>query len=210
MRSILVDWIVDVHLKFRCVPETLHLAVNIIDRYLSTVEITRDVLQLVGITALLLASKYEEIYPPEVKNCVMICQRAYTVQQVLDMEADMLGELSFNLTVPTGHPFLQRFLFITHATETMSIAANYYTERMLQEHESLKYRPSIIAAAAVCLAINHLELREFDEIETAKPGVVRDRCFGSCRCYFTLSHLNSFSFSLSLKCLSTTPVSHQK
>ena len=172
MRAILVDWIVDVHLKFRCVPETLHLAVNIIDRYLSSVEITRDVLQLVGITALLLASKYEEIYPPEVKNCVMICQRAYNVQQVLDMEADMLGELSFNLTVPTGHPFLQRFLFITHATETMSIAANYYAERMLQEHDSLKYRPSIIAAAAVCLAINHPEIRGFDDVEAAKPGVV--------------------------------------
>jgi G2/mitotic-specific cyclin-B, other len=78
MRAMLVDWLVDIHSKFRCVPETLHLTVNIIDRYLSTVEVTRDILQLVGVTALFLASKYEEIYPPEVKNCVMICQREYT------------------------------------------------------------------------------------------------------------------------------------
>jgi hypothetical protein len=85
----------------------------------------------------------------------------------------MLGELSFNLTVPTGHPFLQRFLFITHATGTMSIAANYYLERMLQEHDALEFRPSVIAAAAVCLAINHPEIREYDKIEITKPGVVR-------------------------------------
>jgi Cyclin, N-terminal domain/Cyclin, C-terminal domain len=173
MRAILVDWIVEVHLQFECVPETLHLAVNIIDRYLTNVAVTRNVLQLVGITALLLASKYEDIYPPEVKNCVAICQPTFTVQQVLDMEADMLGELSFNLTVPTGHPFLQRFLFITNATGTMSIAANYYLERMLQEHDALEFRPSVIAAAAVCLAINHPEIRENDKIEITKPGVVR-------------------------------------
>ena len=173
MRSILVDWIVDIHLQFQCAPETLHLAINIIDRYLTNVEITRDIVQLVGITALLLASKYEDVSPPEVKNCVLICEPSYTVQQVLDMEVDMLRELSYNLTIPTGYPFLQRFLFITRASETMAIAANYYAERMLQEHDALKFRPSVIAAASVCLAINHPEIRTFDSIEASKPGVVR-------------------------------------
>ncbi|EEC47909.1 predicted protein, partial [Phaeodactylum tricornutum CCAP 1055/1] len=64
MRSILVDWLVEVHTKFRLIPETLYLCVNIIDRYLSQVETVRKRLQLVGITAMLIASKYEEIYPP--------------------------------------------------------------------------------------------------------------------------------------------------
>ena len=78
----------------------------------------------------------------------------------------------------------------------MSIAANYYTERMLQEHDSLKYRPSVIAAAAVCLAINHPELREFDEIQTAKPGVVRDRCFFHVIILSALSNVMPLLFPL--------------
>lgn len=82
MRSILVDWLVEVHLKFKLVPETLYLTVNIIDRYLEKTEVTRPKLQLVGVTALLIASKYEEIYPPELRDLVYICDRAYSKNEV--------------------------------------------------------------------------------------------------------------------------------
>ena len=82
MRSILVDWLVEVHLKFKLVPETLYLTVNIIDRYLAQTEVTRPKLQLVGVTALLIASKYEEIYPPELRDLVYICDRAYSKNEV--------------------------------------------------------------------------------------------------------------------------------
>jgi len=82
MRSILVDWLVEVHLKFKLVPETLYLTVNIIDRYLSKTEVSRPKLQLVGVTALLIASKYEEIYPPELRDLVYICDRAYSKVEV--------------------------------------------------------------------------------------------------------------------------------
>ena len=82
MRSILVDWLVEVHLKFKLVPETLYLTVNIIDRYLCKTEVSRPKLQLVGVTALLIASKYEEIYPPELRDLVYICDRAYSKLEV--------------------------------------------------------------------------------------------------------------------------------
>lgn len=173
MRSILVDWLIEVHMKFRLEQETLYLCINILDRYLSRVRVERKELQLVGVTALLLASKYEEIYPPEVKDCVYITDRAYTRQDILDMEATILTELQFNLTVPNAYPFLQRFLFIVNATSTMRIASRYYLDRMLQEHDVLKFRPSLLAAAVVCLSINHPEIREFDEVENEKPGMVR-------------------------------------
>ena len=65
MRAILIDWLVEVHLKFKLVPETLYLTVNLIDRYLLGSPVERSNLQLVGVSALLLASKYEEIYPLE-------------------------------------------------------------------------------------------------------------------------------------------------
>ena len=82
MRSILVDWLVEVHLKFKLVPETLYLTVNIIDRYLERKEVSRPKLQLIGVTSLLIASKYEEIYPPELRDLVYICDRAYTRSEV--------------------------------------------------------------------------------------------------------------------------------
>jgi hypothetical protein len=173
MRAILVDWLVEVHMKFRLVPETLYLCVNILDRYLGLVDVERSRLQLVGVTALFIAAKYEEIYPPEVRDCVYITDRGFTRQEVLDMENNILTKLVFKIAVPTGHPFTKRFLFITNATTTMKFAANYYMERVLQEHEFLTFRPSIVAAAAVCLAINHPAIRENDSLTDQKPGVVR-------------------------------------
>lgn len=81
---------VDVHLKFKLLPETLFLTVNIIDRYLSLQQISRQRLQLVGVAAMLISTKYEEIYPPTVKDFVYITDEAYTKQDVLDMESDIL------------------------------------------------------------------------------------------------------------------------
>jgi len=172
MRAILVDWLVEVHMKFRLTSETLYLCINIIDRYCALVTVERTDLQLVGVTALLIACKYEEIYPPEVRDCIYITDRAYTRQDVIDTEAEILRVLEFKITVSTGHPFLLRFLFITQATETMSHAAHYYMERVLQEHDFLSYRPSLIATAAVCLALNHPEMREEAGLVGDNPGVV--------------------------------------
>ena len=91
MRSILVDWLIEVHLKFKLVPETLYLTVNLIDRYLERAEVSRAKLQLVGVACLLVASKYEEIYPPELRDLVYICDRAYTRQDVSDRKKLILG-----------------------------------------------------------------------------------------------------------------------
>ncbi len=66
MRAILVDWLVEVCQEYRLVSDTLFLAVSYLDRYLSLVPVSRSRLQLVGVTCLLLAAKYEEIYAPQV------------------------------------------------------------------------------------------------------------------------------------------------
>lgn len=77
MRAILVDWLIEVHYKFKLLPETLFLTINLIDRFLDKEVIHRTKLQLVGVTAMLIASKYEEIYAPEVKDFVYITDKAY-------------------------------------------------------------------------------------------------------------------------------------
>lgn len=71
MRAILVDWLIDVHTKFDLSLETLYLTINIIDRFLAIRNVPRRELQLVGISAMLIASKYEEIWPPEVCSYVL-------------------------------------------------------------------------------------------------------------------------------------------
>lgn len=93
MRAILLDWLIDVHIKFKLVPETLFLAANLIDRYLEKVSVSRQKLQLLGVSAMLIASKYEEIYPPEVKDFVYVTDKAYSKADILEMEGKILGQL---------------------------------------------------------------------------------------------------------------------
>lgn len=162
MRAILVDWLIEVHTKFRLIPDTLYLCINIIDRYCSLVHVPRNKLQLVGVTALLIACKYEEIYPPEVRDCVYITDRAYLREEVLAMEQEMLGRLSYRISVPTAYPFIQRFLALAKASPLVRAAANYYVERTLQEHDLLQFRPSVLAATAVILALNNPDISRRD------------------------------------------------
>jgi len=151
MRSILIDWLVDVHLKFKLVPETLYLTVNLIDRFLMVKSVSRKHLQLVGVTAMLVASKYEEIWAPEVRDFVYISDRAYNRDQILNMEKIMLNSLKFNLTVPTHYHFLHRFLKVAGLAENAEAVnyASYLVELALPEYSMLRFRYSQVAAAAV-------------------------------------------------------------
>jgi len=152
MRSILVDWLVEVHLKFKLVPETLYLTVNIIDRYLVKTEVSRPKLQLVGVTALLIASKYEEIYPPELRDLVYICDRAYSKIEILDMEEVILKRLEYQITIPSAHAFLVRYLKAAHADKKIVQLSCFILDGTLQSYNMLHYLPSQLAAAAVFIA----------------------------------------------------------
>merc|ERR1719506_2692832 len=157
MRAILIDWLVEVHLKFKLMVETLYLTVNLIDRYLEKESITRNKLQLVGVTAMFIASKYEEIYAPECRDFVYISDKAYTREQILQMEGHMLAKLNFQLTTPNAFVFLKRFAKIAGIVATprskTELLANFFVELTLQEYKMLKYLPSHIAASAVYLAL---------------------------------------------------------
>ena len=86
MRRILIDWLIDVHLKFKLVLETIYLTVNLIDHYLEIVRIKRIILQLIGVTSLLIAFKCEEICPPDVKYFTRIIDNAYNKEELFQME----------------------------------------------------------------------------------------------------------------------------
>ena len=159
MRAILIDWLVEVHLKFKLVPETLYLTVNLIDRFLERAQVARSKLQLVGVTALLLASKYEEIYPPEIRDLVYITDRAYSKTDILCMESTILNKLEFNLTVPSVGVFLARYLKAAHADDKMHHMAHFIAERTLQELRFVKFAPSMLGAACVLVARRALHVQ---------------------------------------------------
>ncbi|GAQ89765.1 Cyclin B and related kinase-activating proteins [Klebsormidium nitens] len=156
MRAILVDWLVEVHLKFKLTPETLFLTTNLIDRFLALHPVTRKHLQLVGVTAMLIASKYEEIWAPEVKDFVYISDNAYDKDQILAMEKLMLNTLKFNLTVPTPYVFMCRYLKAAAADKQLETTAFFLVELCLVEYAFLRFTPSLLAAAAVHTALKTL------------------------------------------------------
>ncbi|EOY26705.1 Cyclin B2,3 isoform 1 [Theobroma cacao] len=85
MRGILIDWLIEVHYKFELMEETLYLTVNLIDRFLAIQQVVRKKLQLVGVTAMLLACKYEEVSVPVVEDLILISDKAYSRKEVPDM-----------------------------------------------------------------------------------------------------------------------------
>ncbi|XP_038617501.1 cyclin-A1 isoform X2 [Tachyglossus aculeatus] len=153
MRTILVDWLVDVGEEYKLQAETLYLAINYLDRFLSCMSVLRGKLQLVGTAAILLASKYEEIYPPEVEEFVYITDDTYSKWQLLRMEHLLLKVLAFDLAVPTTNQFLLQYLQRQGVCLKTENLAKYVAELSLLETDPfLKYVPSLIAAAAYCLA----------------------------------------------------------
>jgi hypothetical protein len=152
MRAILIDWLVDVHLKFKLLPETLFLTVNYIDRYLDRVPVSRKNLQLVGVASMLIACKYEEIYAPEVKDFVFVTDKAYTKEEILDMESKIISALEFKLTATSSNRFLERFLLINESHEKIVSLSKYLIELSLVEYKMLKYIPSLLASAALYLS----------------------------------------------------------
>ncbi len=82
MRSILIDWLVEVAEEFKLECQTFYLAVSIADRFLSCMSVVRSKLQLVGTTSMYLASKFEEIYPPEIGDFSYITDDTYSKVQV--------------------------------------------------------------------------------------------------------------------------------
>jgi len=172
MRTILIDWLVDVHLKFKLMPETLFLTVNLIDRFLQAKLVERQKLQLVGVTCMLIASKYEEIYFPEIRDFVYITNNAYSRRQILKMEEVVLNVLRFNLTVPTINCFVKRFIKAANLDSCAKLKpmASYLAERMLQEYDMLAFRPSIIAATAVSMSLSLLRQKSWHSTLTRYTG----------------------------------------
>lgn len=181
MRSVLVDWLIEVGEEYKLLSETVHLAVSYVDRFLSQMSVLRAKLQLVGTACLFIASKYEEIYPPELKDFVYITDDTYTKKQIIRMETLILQILGFDLSTPTSCMLLQLYGCIGAIPEKDLFLAQYICEISLLEADPfLAFVPSQLAAAGVILANYTLgnsvlwpdELRRTTSIEVAQVWTV--------------------------------------
>ncbi|KAL0306088.1 UNVERIFIED_CONTAM: 2-dehydro-3-deoxyphosphooctonate aldolase [Sesamum radiatum] len=152
MRGILINWLIEVHLKFELMEETLFLTMTLLDRYLALESIKKNEMQLVGLTALLLASKYEDFWHPRVADLISISAESYTRNEMLKMEKTILKKLKFRLNEPTPYVFMLRFLKAAQSNMKFEHLAFYLIELCLVEYEALNYKPSMLCASAIYVA----------------------------------------------------------
>jgi len=153
MRAILVDWLIQVHNRFRLLQETLYITVSILDRFLSVHDVTKKDLQLVGVSAMLLASKYEEMYCPEISDFVYITDNTYSKGEIRKMEALIFKHLNFSVGKPFCLQFLRRNSKAAEVDGVKHTMAKYFMELTLVDYACIAFLPSEIAAASLYIAM---------------------------------------------------------
>ncbi|XP_078161695.1 uncharacterized protein LOC144557030 isoform X2 [Carex rostrata] len=152
IRATAIAWLVKMHYNLRLWPETLYLAVHIIDRYLYLEVTPRSHFQVVVICSLLIASKYEENRALKVNDLIQLTGYRYTKEVVICMEKMILNRLEWYLTVPTTYMFLVRFIKAAKADKELENMVYFYGELGLVEYKMILYVPCKVAAAAVYAA----------------------------------------------------------
>ena len=116
------------------------------------VKVTKENLQLVGVSAMLIACKYEEIWPPLIKDYIHISDNAYNKEQIISMEQDMLQVLDFNIDFVSLTTFLERFVAIAKVDKQTADLAQYMIEIALLDYSSIHIKPSYLAMSSLYLA----------------------------------------------------------
>jgi len=156
MRAVLIDWLIQVHMKFQLLQETMYLTVYFIDSYLQRMDVSKMHLQLVGVTAMFLASKYEEMYVPAIEDFVYMTDNTYTKSEIRKMEVNMCKTLDFGFGKPLPLHFLRRFSKAAQADPKQHTLAKYLMELSLHDAEFSSMDPSLLAAASLHLSLQLL------------------------------------------------------
>ncbi|KAF5817578.1 putative cyclin domain-containing protein [Helianthus annuus] len=185
MRGVLVDWLVEVAEEYKLLPDTLYLTVSYIDRFLSLNVLNRQRLQLLGVSSMLIASKYEEISPPHTEDFCYITDNTYTKQEVVKMEAEVLKTLKFEMGNPTVKTFVRRFTRLAqedYDTPNLQLEflGYYLAELSLLDYSCIKFLPSMVAASVTFLSRfmlkpeSHPWNLELEQLSGYKPSDLKE------------------------------------
>jgi len=155
MRSVLIDWLVEVQIQFKLLQETLFLTVNTIDRFMAVEgkSIPRSNLQLVGVSAMFLISKIEEIYAPSISDFVYITDNAYSESEIRKMELRIIRALNFDLCQPISLNFLRRYSKAGEVDVQQHSLAKFSLEVCLLDCGLVAVPGSLLASASLCLSL---------------------------------------------------------
>jgi len=181
MRTLLVDWLVQVAQEFNLLQETLYLSVATLDRFLqkNANKYDKSKLQLIGVSSMFIACKYEEMYAPEIGDFTHISDNDCSESSIKKMEIKILESLGFDLSRPLALHFLRRNSKAGGVDVMIHTLAKYAMELTLVQYHTMHYTPSKLAAAALALSMKILgeEDKPFEELWTP-----------------TLEHYTSYSF----------------
>lgn len=150
MRQTLVDWLLQVHLRWHMLPETLWIAINIIDRFLTRRVVSLTKLQLVGVTAMFIAAKYEEILAPSVDEFVFMTENGYTKAEILKGERIVLQTLDFKVSqYCSPYSWMRRISKADDYDIQTRTLGKFLAEITLLDHRFLRCKPSLISAVAM-------------------------------------------------------------
>lgn len=186
-RSVLVDWLIDVACRFTVLDETLSSAVWMLDRYFEQVNsLSRDRLQLIGVTCLMLSAKLEEIYPPSLKDFQQVCAGAYTELDLLDTEAQVLSVLGFDLTMTCALTFYKSLTRSLEISGKAYFFGEYLLTVSLLNMDSYKYSFKELACGAVFLINKMFKLdkkwgRDFEDLFKVPESKVKTTAKGLYR-----------------------------
>lgn len=165
MRSVLLDWLVDVGAKYGLRQRTFFLAANYVDRFLCRVDVQKTSFQLIGCACLLIATKKEEKRPMKVKDFVYLSEGSFSREELFGAEESILRELAWEIAVPTIHEFAEQCMAAAtevsgyRLDEGVGHISSYLLELAVVDGCSNKYIPSQLAAAAVALACDLCDVR---------------------------------------------------
>ena len=174
MRAILIDWLIEVHYRFRLKSETLFQTVWIIDTYLSLRQITRAKLQLLGIASLLISCKSQEIYYPPIKEFIDITDGAYVKTELLEMENNVLKILNFNIVSPTSNDFYNIITKAFNFDKKQFYLGKYFLESALIDYQMIKYSSSVIAVSCAYIVMKFFGINNYKILYS--NDVVMEKC----------------------------------
>ena len=153
MRQTLVDWLLQVHFRCHMLPETLWIAINVVDRFLSRRVVSLGKLQLVGVTAMFIAAKYEEILAPSVGEFVFMTENGYTKEEILKGERIVLQTLEFRIShYCSPYSWMRKISKADDYDIQTRTLSKFLTEVTLLDHRFLRVKPSLIAAIGMYCA----------------------------------------------------------
>ena len=174
MRAILIDWLIEVHYKFHLKDETLYQTVFIIDSYLSAFPILRAKLQLLGIAALLISCKAQEIYYPQLFELIDITDGAYIKDELVEMENHILKILSFNIVSPTAIEFYNIVSRAFNFDQKQYFLGKYFMESSLIDYQMIKYSASVIGVSCAYVVMKFCGINNYKCLYS--KDVIKEEC----------------------------------